>query len=255
MRYFAWASDHDRWDPRWLETLVGVMDEDDGVVLAYPYTRRIDHEGRLLEKPPRRFDTQGAESMQDRWSLVCGEHLACGDMVYGLMRVEALRGSGVFRDVVCPDRLLIAELALHGQLRQTPDELWYRRQFPESSSVARQRTSLFAGRAPLGRRLPPWFQHGRILWRVYVAPVTSPEDRRAASRRVLQYTGAYLLKHQQKTTTYRQFGAVLRGFTWLRKRVKHYVLLGIFHTLVGSRRAYHRTVYEVAVFTRRIGLR
>jgi hypothetical protein len=231
------------------------MDADRDVVLAYPYTRRIDHDGRLLEKPPRRFDTEGVESLEERWTRVCGEHLACGDMVYGLMRVDAVRRGGVFRDVVCPDRLLIAELALHGQFRQVPEELWYRRQFPEGSSVVRQRTSLFAGRAPRGRWLPPWLQHGRILWRVYVTPVASRDERRAAAQRVLQYTGTYLLKHQQKTTTYRQFGAVLRGFTWLRKRMKHYVLLGIFHTLVSSRRAYHRTVYEVAVFTRRIGLR
>ena len=103
--------------------------------------------------------------------------------------------------------------------------------------------------------MPPWLQHGRSLWATYVKGVADPDERRAASRRVLQYSGLYALKHLQKTSTYRQFGSVLRGLMWTRKRIKHYVLLAIFHTLVSTRRAYHRTVYEVAIFTRRIGLR
>ncbi|MBI2828463.1 MAG: putative sugar O-methyltransferase [Acidobacteria bacterium] len=254
VRYFAWASDHDRWDPRWLETLVEAMEADPNLVLAYPFTRRLDADGRLLDKPPRLFETRGLTSLDERWLHVSREHVASGDMVYGLMRPEAVRDAGIFRDVMCPDRLLVAELALCGQFRQVPEELWFRRQF-EEASVARQRTSLFAGRMPRGRWLPPWLQHGRTLWAVYVAGATDAVQRRAAARRVLRYSALYALKHQQKTTTYRQFGAILRGLTWTRKRVKHHVLLAVFHALVSTRRAYHRTVYEVAIFTRRIGLR
>lgn len=254
IRYFAWASDHDRWDPRWLECLVNELEANGRLVLAYPYTRRLDGDGRLLDKPPRLFETTGMRTLDERWPYVCRETVASGDMVYGLMRAEAVRRAGVFRDVFCPDRLLIAELALQGEFRQVPEELWFRRQFGEAS-VSRQRTSLFAGRAPRGRWLPPWLQHGRALWRAYVAGEQDPERRRAASRRVFQYSVQYALRHQQKSTTYRQFGAIVRGFTWTRKRVKHYSLLAIFHTLVSTRRAYHRTIYEVAIFTRRIGLR
>jgi hypothetical protein len=225
-------------------------------VLAYPLTRRVDADGRLLDKPPRLFETRGLTALDERWHHVCREHVASGDMVYGLMRASAVRESGIFRDVICPDRLLMAELALRGEFRQLPEELWFRRQFhAEAASVARQRTSLFAGRAPRGRWMPPWLQHGRSLWKTYVKGVVDPEARRAAARRVLQYSALYALKHQQKTTTYRQFGSALRGLTWARKKIKHYILLAIFHTLVSTRRAYHRTVYEVAIFTRRIGLR
>src|SRR5262245_60718947 len=82
------------------------------------------------------------------WSHMCEEHVASGDMVYGLMWVKAVREAGIFRDVMCPDRLLMAELSLHGEFRQIPQELWFRRQFAEAS-VARQRTSLFADRGPI----------------------------------------------------------------------------------------------------------
>ena len=254
VRYFAWASDHDRWDARWLETLVRQMDANPNVVLAYPFTRRLDGGGHLLDKPARLFETRGLTSLDERWMHVCREHVASGDMVYGLMRADAVRHAGIFRDVMCPDRLLIAELALRGEFHQVPEELWFRRQFDEAS-VAKQRTSLFAGRAPRGRWMPPWLQHGRALWSAYVTGVADPPQRRAAARRVRQYSALYALKHQQKTTTYRQFGALLRGLVWTRKKIKHYILLAIFHTLVSTRRAYHRTVYEVAIFTRRIGLR
>lgn len=254
VRYFAWASDHDRWHPRWLERLVGQLEANPALVLAYPFTRRLDAAGRLLTKPPRLFETVAMRALEERWPYVCRETVAAGDMVYGLMRADAVRRAGVFRDVLCPDRLLIAELALQGEFRQTAEELWFRRQFDEGS-VSRQRRSLFAGGGPRGRWLPPWLQHGRALWRVYVAGEQDPEARRAAARRVIEYSVQYALRHQQKSTTYRQFGAVLRALTWTRKRVKHYSLLAVFHTLVSTRRAYHRTVYEVAVFTRRIGLR
>lgn len=254
VRYFAWASDHDRWDPRWLERLVGELEANPALVLAYPFTRRLDADGQLLGKPPRLFETAGMATLDERWPYVCRETVAAGDMVYGLMRVDAVRQAGVFRDVICPDRLLMAELALQGEFRQVREELWFRRQF-EEGSVSRQRSSLFAGRGPRGRWLPPWLQHGRALWRAYVAGEPDRDKRRSAARRVIQYSVQYALRHQQKSTTYRQFGAVLRGFTWTRKRVKHYSLLAVFHTLVSTRRAYHRTVYEVAVFTRRIGLR
>lgn len=254
IRYFAWASDHDRWDARWLETLVREMEANPSVVLAYPLTRRLDAEGHPLDKPARLFETRGLTSLDQRWAHVCREHVASGDMVYGLMRADAVRQAGVFRDVMCPDRLLMAELALLGEFHQVPEELWFRRQFDEAS-VARQRTSLFAGQAPRGRWMPPWLQHGRALWSTYVTAATDPQERAAAARRVRQYSALYALKHQQKTTTYRQFGAMLRGIVWTRKKIKHYVLLAIFHALVSTRRAYHRTVYEVAIFTRRIGLR
>ena len=254
VRYFAWASDHDRWDPRWLETLVGEMEADANLVLAYPFTRRLDPGGRLLDKPPRLFDTRGMRTLDERWPYVCGEHVASGDMVYGLMSVDAVRKAGIFRDVICPDRLLMAELALQGEFQQVPKALWFRRQF-DGASVARQGATLFAGRAPRGRWQPPWLQHGRALWQAYVSGVVDPGQRRNAARRVLQYSALYALKHQQKTTTYRQIGAAWRGLVWTRKKAKHYTLLGLYHTLVSMRRAYHRTVYEVAIFTRRIGLR
>jgi hypothetical protein len=233
--------------------MVRELEGRDEAVLAYPFTRRIGPDGKLLPKPARAFQTAGMVDLDERWAFVCRELVASGDMVYGLARVEAVRAAGIFRDVICPDRLLMAELALQGQFRQVPEELWFRRDFG-GASVVRQRTSLFAGPQPAGGWLPPWIQHGRSLWRTYVREAPADSHRRAG-RRVIRYCAAYALKHHQKSTTHKYFSAVLRGIVWSYKRSKHLVLLALFYALVYTRRAYHRSVYEVAVFTRRMGLR
>ena len=57
--YFAWASDHDLWHPRWLQELVDALDRHPEVVLAYPLNRRIGPAGEVLARKPWAFDTFG----------------------------------------------------------------------------------------------------------------------------------------------------------------------------------------------------
>jgi glycosyltransferase involved in cell wall biosynthesis len=89
--YFAWVSDHDVWAPTWLETLVGRLDVHQKTVMMYPAVSRIDDAGQVVDKTPRSFDTAGLNSVADRWERFCWEGFGSGDMVYGLMRVAALR--------------------------------------------------------------------------------------------------------------------------------------------------------------------
>ena len=84
-------------------------------------------------------------------------------MVYGLMRLEALNKAGIFRRVLRPDRLLIAELTLYGGVRQVPEVLWFRRE-SSGASVDRQRhTLVLAGDEPKWFHAPPWLQHSIVL--------------------------------------------------------------------------------------------
>jgi hypothetical protein len=137
------------------------LDTRPDVVLAYPLSPRITEDGSPGPKEPRTFDTLGITSMTERWSRFCYDGVGAGDMVYGLVRIPALRAAGVFRPVLRPDRLLIAELTLQGQIHQVPAPLWFRRH-SEVSSVARQSVTLFAGAPPRWFILPPWIQHARV---------------------------------------------------------------------------------------------
>jgi glycosyltransferase involved in cell wall biosynthesis len=175
--YFAWVSDHDRWDPRWLGEMVHVLDANPAVVLAYPMTRRMEPDGTPVEKDRRVFQTAGLTGVADRWREFCLRGIGSGDMVYGLMRIPALHAAGIFREVMNPDRLLIAELTLQGQIHQVPEPLWIRRR-SAVASIARQRTTLLAGRTPRWFSWPSTLQHAYIITREYLRspqrPVTLP---------------------------------------------------------------------------------
>ena len=240
--YFAWASDHDRWHPDWLRSLVETLDLHPEVVLAYPFTQRMDADGRPLAKPARAFETFGITDLATRWRrMSISDSVAAGDIVYGLMRTDAVEASGVFRQVLCPDRLLIAELTLRGEIRQIPDVLWYRRQFT-TGSVARQRQSLFApGTAGPSRFATPFAMHARALWATYRGPAGERLglSRGALARMVSLYSGAYAFRHYAKSEVQRGALAVLGWPRWIYKRVKHGTLLAVYHVLVTGRRFLH----------------
>jgi glycosyltransferase involved in cell wall biosynthesis len=160
--YFAWASDHDLWHPHWLEHLVDMLDSSPKVLLAYPLNRRIAPTGELLKRKPWMFDTDG---MTNRWArLRMGiRRMRAGNMVYGLYRIEALKRAGVYRAIVVPDRLLVAELSLYGQFKQVPHVLWFRRWYGRQFSLDRQRASFFPGRRPLHAYSPWWIAHAASL--------------------------------------------------------------------------------------------
>jgi glycosyltransferase involved in cell wall biosynthesis len=262
--YFAWVSDHDRWHPRWLECLLGELDADPDAVLAYPITRRIGPTGIELDKGPRLFDTVGCAGLRARWRHMCHAAVAAGDMVYGLMRVRALDKAGIFRRVLRPDRLLIAELMLYGGVRQVPEALWFRRD-SGAASVDRQRhTLVLPGDEPKWFHSPPWLQHSILLWNQYAVPEPPPLpiSRNAWRGMLLRYALTYGWKHFRKTETSH---AVVRGYDnviWTKKLTKHYWHHAVYNLLVGSRVAWGKTrrfgrrvVYEVLMLTHRLGLR
>ena len=262
--YFAWVSDHDRWHPRWLERLITELDADAQSVLAYPITRRVSPDGVELEKGPRLFDTADATDLQSRWKRFCHDGVGAGDMVYGLVRMEALRRAGTFRPVLRPDRLLVAELTLQGRIRQVPEVLWFRRQ-SSGTSVSRQRsTLLLPGAEPRWFFWPPWLQHTLVLWREYGArePRPLPLTRGQWARMLLRYQVTYGWRHFRKSETSHGLARGVNNAIWARKQIRHHYHHAVYNTLVGARvlrgrvkRAARRALYEVLMLTHRLGLR
>jgi glycosyltransferase involved in cell wall biosynthesis len=262
--YFAWVSDHDRWHPRWLERLLAELEGDPDAVLAYPITRRIGQTGAELDKGPRLFDTTGCRDLRARWRHMCHAAVGAGDMVYGLMRITALTRAGIFRRVLRPDRLLIAELILYGGVRQVPEALWFRRE-SGAASVDRQRhTLVLAGDEPKWFGTPPWFQHAVALWEQYAAPERPPLpiSRMAWRGMLLRYALTYGWKHFRKTEASHAVGRGIDNVIWTKKIVKHHWHHAVYNLLVGSRVALgrlrrfgRRAVYEALMLTHRLGWR
>jgi glycosyltransferase involved in cell wall biosynthesis len=260
--YFAWVSDHDWWHPRWLERLIAELDADAGAVLAYPITRRVSPDGAEIDKGARLFDTAACVDLRDRWWRFCHEGVGAGDMVYGLLRMSALRRTGIFRPVLRPDRLAIVEMTLQGRIRQVPEVLWFRRQ-SEGTSVERQRTTLLLpGSEPRWFSWPPWLQHSVILWREY-APSPEPSITRAQwARMILRYQFRYGWRHFRKTGTSHALGRGIENVVWTKKLAKHHYHHAVYNTLVGARKVWgrlkrlgRRAIYEILMLTHRLGLR
>ena len=262
--YFAWVSDHDWWHSRWLERLIAELDSDPEAVLAYPITRRMSATGEDLDKGPRLFDTTHCSDLPTRWKHFCHEGIGSGDMVYGVVRMKALRQAGIFRSALRPDRLLMAELTLQGRIRQVPEVLWVRRE-SNGTSVERQQTSLIlAGHEPSWFTLPPWLQHAVVLWREYVTSEPRPLSltKWQWSWMLLRYQLTYGWRHFRKTGASHAIGRGIDNLVWTKKIAKHRYHHAVYNTLVGARvargrlrRAARRGLYEVLMLMRRLGLR
>ncbi|MFL5821491.1 MAG: glycosyltransferase family 2 protein [Solirubrobacteraceae bacterium] len=193
--YFAWASDHDVWDARWLERLLAELDAHPDAVLAYPLAVRIGEHGEgLRPQPPWRFDTAAIADPQRRFAHFCRAGVS-GDMVYGLFRTDALAPIG-FPRALMPDRLLLARLSLVGEFRQVPEVLW-RRRFVRAVSARRQRPSLLAAGTPAWTRVPWPLAHSAALVRHLAV---DGEGRPAVGR----WSGLRLAAVYLATSTWRQ---------------------------------------------------
>ena len=214
--YFAWASDHDLWDPRWLATLVAEFERSPGALVAYPHTLRVGPRGEAI-RGSWSFSTVGMYAPAERLAASC-RRMVPGDMVYGLFRVEALRRAGIFPAVVAPDRLLLSELSVYGGLHQVPEVLW-RRRYQHAVSVRRQRASFFPAGAPLHSYLPWWLVHAGVLgWRLGVRGSARPAVGRAAGMACAGLYGALCAGLEARRRSRRVYYRLRRSL--LRKRAR-----------------------------------
>ena len=175
-RYFKWAAHDDVCEPAYLERCIEVLDSDDSVVLCHARSGRIDAEGNEVGvyDYPVRYD---APKTADRFlDLVTVRHDCI--TVFGVIRPEVLVKTPLIGSYVASDRVLLAELALHGRLMEIPEILFHRRDHVQVSSMLDERNDRLAWFDPHKSgvvSLPNW----RVI-REYVAALgrapMNPDD-------------------------------------------------------------------------------
>jgi len=159
--YFAWVSDHDLWDPAWLENHVNVLNKYPQVVLAYPLKTSIDRDGKTLNRESPLFETFGL-GKRDRVRATCTKMTGAGNMIYGLFRTAVLNKCNGFPYFSMPDRLLLMQISVHGAFKQIHKFLWHRRYFEDGTGslypnyaqlIDRHRSTLF-----IDQQIP-WHSH------------------------------------------------------------------------------------------------
>lgn len=123
--FFMWAGAHDMWSPSFISRCTNILNEDQSVVLAYSQTMLINMDGEQIETAPDRMDTRGWSALERYRHVIW--HLKWCNLIHGVIRSDAIRNTGMFKDVFGPDHLMLAELALQGAFAQIPEPLFYRR--------------------------------------------------------------------------------------------------------------------------------
>jgi hypothetical protein len=137
--YFMWAADHDMWQPTFISSCVAALEAKPQAVLAYPQSLLVDEDGAVIEEMDDQVDLEQTSAL-DRYKHLIW-HLSICNMIYGVARRDAMVAAGGYRDVLAPDRLVLARLALQGTILRTGGFLYLRRRNrpPETPDGARLR--------------------------------------------------------------------------------------------------------------------
>lgn len=185
-RYFKWAAHDDVCAPSFVERCAAVLERDPAVVLCYPRSVFIDETGKHLAeyseevlytdpRPHKRLRTW----LMDRPGGWC-------NLVFGVIRTDALRATGLIGKYLASDYILVAELALAGKLHELPEPLFLRRDHSGRSGVAHAgvvETTLWFNPAADKRGIyfPRWRWFGEYLKAVRRARIGAPEKVRSAA--------------------------------------------------------------------------
>jgi len=190
--YFTWGAHDDLRAPDHLAQCVAVLDQDPGVVLCFSPVQQIDEHGEPLPGRPFLANVVSHDP-SERWrELMFGGWVY--DPIYGLIRREVLRRTGLLKPYADSDRVLLGELALYGRFHRLEGALFFRRIHAGQSTRAfpsrRARVAWFApDRAgdiafPVIRQSMEWF---RIITTVPVPWRVRLRGAQAAIRWALDY--------------------------------------------------------------------
>lgn len=128
--YFIWAAHDDEWAPTYLEKCVAALDADPDSVVACSSVRYIDEDGAPAGPFRDNLDTRGLSRLDRVRRIFSGTTY---NWVYSLIRSDALRKTGMIRNVFGGDTMLILELALQGPFVKVDEPLFAYRVFKRKS--------------------------------------------------------------------------------------------------------------------------
>ena len=190
--YFKWAAADDVLAPTCVERCVEVLDEtDDRVVLVYPETKLIDEDGAVIGDWEDGVDLRQAAAHDRLRSL--NENLVLGHPMFGVVRRAALERTHLNGSFPSSDLVMLAELAMLGEIRQVGEPLFFRRVHAESSRNANatpEELSEWFGGGSTTRR-----EHTRLFAEHLRAIAASPIPRRERLRCLGTFSNTWLRNH------------------------------------------------------------
>lgn len=124
--FFMWFSHDDILASSYLERGVEVLQKDPSVVLCFSNWGEIDATGELLRSDKSRVVMDSSKPIERFRKAIRLDHLC--EPWCGITRSETLRKTGLYGSFADYDRVMIAELGLHGRFVEIPETLFFRRE-------------------------------------------------------------------------------------------------------------------------------
>jgi glycosyltransferase involved in cell wall biosynthesis len=121
--YFKWAAHDDLYAPDCVERCIEVLDRNPRAILAYPQSYVIDDDGEITGTYREPANATAARP-HERFQAVVRNSGNC-HMLFGVVRRDVLRLTQLHGPYPASDVLLIAELALRGELHEVGKPLFY----------------------------------------------------------------------------------------------------------------------------------
>jgi glycosyltransferase involved in cell wall biosynthesis len=182
-RYFKWAAADDVHLPEYLARTVQLLETDRTAVLAHSHSADIDENGtpfRLVPSEP----AMDARTPHERFHALTRRGWACIPL-FGVIRADVIRRTGLHGAYPRSDRTLLAELGLYGRLVEVDEVLFHHREFGGRVTRAtdlRTRYPIFTGGEVPDAPLPHWDLLAGFVTAVRRAPLPPREKARCLAQ-------------------------------------------------------------------------
>ena len=196
--YFKWAAYDDLCAPDYLEHCVEVLDNEPSVVISHPKTRLIDQHGNHVRDYDDYLDFRSPRP-HERFRDYLFRPAGMWNAIYGVIRARELRKTPLLGSYVSPDRVLLGELVLRGEIHQVPKRLFFRRRHPRLSWLANPTHSAYANWTDTANRgkiqLPTTWKH----FLEYLKAIRHVRLNRYEQARCYLYLTVWLSRSQVRT--------------------------------------------------------
>ena len=184
--YFKWASADDLCAPGFLSSCVEMLDSHPEVVLVYPQTMLISHDGTEIGPQVAGLDLAWAEPWT-RLRFFAMRRRLCNPC-FGVMRTSVVLRTDRISPYVSSDIVFLAEMALEGPIREISEVMFFRRVTDTSCGLGkltrREVLSWFDPSAGGEVRAPML----RVFWEIERAILRSRHDRLSKLLTLLVFT-------------------------------------------------------------------
>jgi glycosyltransferase involved in cell wall biosynthesis len=133
--FFKWACHDDVHSPAFLKRCMEAMEKASATVaLVTPKTEMIDEAGNILNQSDECLDARQARPHQRLRHVL--QNLTWARAQFGLIRASVLKRTRLIQPYYASDNVLLAEIALLGEMWELPETLFQRRHHPGVSTVA-----------------------------------------------------------------------------------------------------------------------